>query len=362
VRILLAPDDFAGTLTAVEAAAAITAGWRRTAPDDQLDLAPLSDGGTGFLDVVRSALGGQLQPVRVKGPLGAPVAAQVLIAGDTAYVESAQAVGRHLVPPGEQDPARATSYGVGQLIAAAVDSGVRRVVVGVGGTATNDGGAGALAALGARLEPAPDDVPDLARLERVDLTPARQRLAGVHLVAATDVDHVLAGPQGASVVFGSQKGASPVLVSLLDAALQRWADVAGRPYADGPGAGAGGGLGYALLLLGAVRASGAAMVLDLVNFRARAAQADLLLTGEGSFDWQSLRGKVVSEVARVAQDAGRPCVVLAGRVEVGRREMAALGVEAAYAVPPDGAGAAAGGSAEQALAALAAHVARSWSR
>ncbi|CAN5613579.1 glycerate kinase [soil metagenome] len=361
MRILLAPDDFAGTLTAEEAAAAIAAGWRRTAPDDQLDLAPLSDGGTGFLGVLLTAVGGRLQPVQVTGPLGEQVAAELLVVGDTAYVESARAAGRHLVPPGAQDPARATSYGVGQLIAAAVDSGARRVVVGVGGTATNDGGAGALVALGARLDPAPDGVPALSRLERADLAPARRRLAGVELIAATDVDHVLVGEQGASAIFGPQKGASPELVAQLDAALRRWAEVAGRSAADAPGAGAGGGLGYALMLLGGARVSGAAMVLDLLDVGARAAEADLVVTGEGSFDWQSLRGKVISEVARAAREAGRPCVVLAGRVEVGRREMAALGVEAAYALSPDRAGDPVEGAAAERLAALAAHVAHSWS-
>ncbi|WP_232784449.1 glycerate kinase family protein [Carbonactinospora thermoautotrophica] len=368
VRVLIAPDKFAGTLTAVQAAEAIAAGWRRTAPHDDLDLAPLADGGPGFVEVLHQALGGELISVTVTGPLGEPVPGVVLLTEEdgvrTAYVESAQACGLELVPEDRRDPGATTTYGVGELIAAAVDQGAARIVVGLGGSATNDGGAGLLAALGA--EPA-DRLrrggAALATLDQVDLVAARARVAGVELVAASDVDNPLLGLRGASNVFGPQKGATAEQVHQLDAALTRWAELADRKTADAKGAGAAGGLGYGLLLLGARRVPGIETVLQAVGLPDRAARADLVLTGEGSFDFQSLRGKVVSGVAALAGRYAKPCVVLAGQVKVGRREMGAMGVESAYAVTE------VAGSRQEAMARpaehlerLAARVARTWSR
>jgi glycerate 2-kinase len=362
VRLLLAPDKFAGTLTASEAAEAVAEGWRRVAPDDTLDLAPLSDGGPGFVDVVHAARGGDLVPVTVTGPLGDPVPAVVLLEGETAYVETAQACGLHLVPEHRRDPVRTSTRGVGELLAAAVDAGARRVVLGLGGSATNDGGAGMLAALGAVLDPHPADAVALGELQRVDVGPARARVEGCTLVVASDVDSPLLGIQGASAVFGPQKGADPDRVVRLDAALARWAAVTGGDP-EAAGAGAAGGLGYGLALLGTSRVPGIETVLDLVGLPSRVAGSDLVITGEGALDASSLRGKVVAGVAAVASSRARPCLVLAGRVEAGRRELGAAGVTAAYGVA-DGLDdpALALDRPDRRLADLAASVAREWSR
>jgi len=363
MRVLVAPDKFAGTLTAREAAEAIAAGWQRSAPADELVLAPISDGGPGFVDILHASLGGEVMALTVHGPLGHLVPATLLRAGTDAYVESAQACGLHLVAAEDRDPGAASSFGVGELVRAAVAGGARRVVVGLGGSATNDGGAGLLAALGA--EPAEQlraGGAALAGLSRLDLSAARASLRGVRLLAACDVDNPLLGLRGASAVFGPQKGASAATVLTLDAALAHFADLADPALAEVAGSGAGGGLGYGLLLVGGRFVRGIDTVLDLLDFDASVRAADLVLTGEGAFDAMSLRGKVVSGVARAAQTRGRPAVVLAGRVEVGRREMAAIGVEAAYATMP-GARSTHGlpeRPAEQ-LAELAERVARTWS-
>lgn len=364
MRVLVAPDKFAGTLAAAEAAEAIAAGWRRHAPADQLVLAPLSDGGPGFLDTLHAVLGGRLLAQSVSGPQGEPVPAAVLVAEDTAYVESAQACGLHLVPADRRDTGASTTYGVGELILAAIRSGARRVIVGLGGSATTDGGAGALAALGAR----PADAlrrggAALAGLGAVDVAPARAAVAGVDLVAASDVDNPLLGLRGASNVFGPQKGAGPEQVQALDAALARWAELTDRAVADLPGAGAAGGLGFGLLLLGGRRVPGIATVMEVVGFAAQLPDVDLVLTGEGAFDPSSLRGKVVSGVAAAAAAAARPTVVLAGRVEVGRREQAAAGISGAYAVVDHlAAGEDPLARPAERLADLAERVARTWSR
>ena len=348
MRVLIAPDKFAGTLTAVEAAAAIAEGWRRTVPTDQLVEVPLADGGPGFVGVLHATLGGELVDVRVSGPLGEPVDAEVLVVAGTAYVESAQACGLHLVPE-PRDPRGTTSYGVGELLLAARDAGAQRVVVGLGGSGTNDAGAGLLAALGARaVDVDGADVTDLMRrgggglrrIAAVDLRPALVAVAGLELVVASDVDNPLLGLRGATNGFGPQKGADDATVMELEGSLESFARAVGR-RADGKdpavalGAGAAGGLGYAVLHLGAARVPGIATVLDTVDLAGHVGRADLVLTGEGAFDWQSLHGKVVSGVAEAALAQGRGCVVLAGRVDVGRREYLAVGVSGAYAVLDD---------------------------
>jgi glycerate 2-kinase len=366
MRIVVAPDKFAGTLTATEAAEAIAQGWRRTAPDDELDLVPLSDGGPGFLDVLHSALGGTLQALDVTGPLGAITRADLLVVEDpgpaTAYLEVARASGLHLVEPAARDALGASSYGVGELIAAAVEAGAQRIVVGVGGTASTDGGAGLLAALGAEPREAlirgGGPLADLTG--KVDLSPVRERLDGIELVVASDVDAPLLGPEGAALGFGAQKGADRAAREQLETALRIWAGATDGAVAVKGGAGAGGGIGFGLLLLGATRVPGAQLALDAVGLVDRAKAADLLLTGEGAFDWQSLRGKVVAGVARAGQVAGRPTVVLAGRVEVGRRELSNAGIDAAYGIV-DMPASERGHSAANELAALAARVARTWS-
>jgi glycerate 2-kinase len=362
MRVLIAPDKFAGTLTAVEAAEAISEGWLRRAPDDEMVQVPMADGGPGFCDVLHASLGGDLLSVTVTGPYGAPVPATVLVVGDTAYVESAQACGLHLTPPEQRDPERATSQGVGELLAAAVDAGARRIAVGLGGSATNDGGAGMLAALGAA-----GDVPltagpaGLADVGRVDLEAARKRLAGVTLVAASDVDNPLLGLTGATNVFGPQKGVEEERKQALDAALEAFAVATERKTANAKGAGAAGGLGFGLFLLGGSRTSGVDMVAEAVGLAEQAKTADLLVTGEGAFDFQSRSGKVAYGVALVAGRVLRPCIALAGQVLVGSREMRAMGVESAYSMVDLVGEEAAFAQPRESLARLAERVARTWS-
>jgi glycerate kinase len=375
--VVIAPDSFGGTLSATEAAQAIVRGWRRAAPNDELYALPLADGGTGFLEALRAALGGEPRPLRVTGPLdGELVSAHWLRVGEVAYLEAAQACGLHLVPESRRTPAAAlaaTSRGVGELIAAAaMDPGITRVVVGLGGSACTDGGAGALAALGAApLDETGAVLPDGGgSLARCAALAGRPRCpADSELVLAADVDNPLLGRHGAAEVFGPQKGADRAAVATLDAALARYVEVLAdaahrdaRELASSPGAGAAGGLGAALLALGGTRVSGAALVRKLSGLDAALATADLVLTGEGSFDWQSLRGKLITTVAESAAARGLPCLVLAGQVSVGRREAAAMGVRDAYSVA-EHAGGVAASLADPAgtLAALAEDLASQWS-
>ncbi len=367
--MLIAPDKFAGTLTALQAAEAMAAGWRRRAPDDECVLVPMADGGPGFVDVLHATLGGDLLAVTVRGPLGGSVPGGVLLHERTAFVESAQAVGLQLSPPADRRPEQASSYGVGQLVAAAVDAGAGRVVVGLGGSATTDGGAGLLAALGATADvPLDAGAAGLAGAGSVDLAPARRRLANTEVVIASDVDSPLLGLFGAAKVYGPQKGLSEDRIVAVDALLDRFvvatlgAAPAQRRPADAAGAGAAGGIGFALLLLGGARMPGVSLVADAVGLASAARGSDIVLTGEGSFDFSSRAGKVVHGVAQVAQAALRPCVVLAGRVLVGAREMRALGIESAYDLVELVGEQAALGDAAGSLAALAERTARTWAR
>jgi glycerate kinase len=366
MRVLIAPDKFAGTLTAVEAAEAIAEGWRRQAPDDVLDLAPMADGGPGFVDVLHAALGGDLSAVTVSGPHGSPVPAVVLRVGDTAYVESAQAAGLHLVSDpgsGSGSVETASSAGVGELVLAAVEGGATTVVVGLGGSGTNDGGAGVLAALGATADGVLDGGPAaLAGVTSVDLGPARARLAGVALVAASDVDNPLTGLFGATKTFGPQKGLAEERIAEVDGWLESFAAATDRRTSLEKGAGAAGGIGYALLALGATREPGIGLVAEAVSLAPRARAADLVVTGEGAFDFSSRAGKVPYGVAGIASEALRPCVALAGQVLVGSREMRALGIESAYSLVDLVGEERALGAPADALADLAARVARTWSR
>ena len=354
MRVLIAADSFSGTLTATEATETIAAGWHDHAPGDELTLLPLSDGGPGFLEVVQAALGGDLVSVPVSDPLGRTVPGVFLVrdAGDarTAYVEAAQACGLHLLAEEERDPGRTSSYGAGELVRAALDEGATRVVVGLGGSGTNDGGAGALAALGA------GDPTVLARggaaLGTLDeaalpgLAAARARLRDVELVLACDVDIPLLGFHGTSASYAAGKGATPEGAQQLEAALGHFTDVVAKvaPQAPDlltgeprridrePGAGADGGLGYGLMVLGGRYRPGVETVLETVGFRGLLAGHHLLVTGEGTFDWQSLRGKVVAGVAGVALEYAVPTVVLAGQAHGGRRETMAHGISGTYAV------------------------------
>jgi glycerate kinase len=370
VRVLICPDKFAGTLTAPAAAGAIAAGWHDSAPGDQTVERPLADGGPGFVDVLAHALGGRRVPVPTVDPLGRPAAGEILLVGQAAYVESAHACGLHLLTPEERDPKIASSYGLGLLLAAAVEAGATEVVVGLGGSGVNDAGAGMLAALGA----GPVGVDGTALPYGGAALSAAEGLAGlpqlrqVRLVAATDVDNPLVGLYGATSVYGPQKGATREDVLLLDAALERFSAVLEKGLgvaglATLPGGGAAGGLGAALLALGGRVVSGVGLVTNLIGLETELDAADVVITGEGSFDHQSLRGKVAAGVANGARDRGLPCIVMAGRVETGHRETAAAGVSETYSLVDHF------GSVEKALAQparglreIAARAATQWSR
>ncbi|MFF0314620.1 glycerate kinase [Micromonospora sp. NPDC005252] len=379
MRVLLCPDKFAGTLPAPEVAAAVADGWRSVADGDDLLIRPLADGGPGFVEVLAEALGGRRVTVSTVDPLGRPAAGEILLTADgtTAYLESAQACGLHLLSAAERDPKTTTSYGLGLLVTAAVESGARTVVIGLGGSATNDAGAGMLTALGATpLDATGAALPyGGAALALVDALDGAPRLRGARLVAATDVDNPLLGLHGASNVFGPQKGADRADVLLLDAALERFAavlerDLPGCPPGLGalPGGGAAGGLGAAILALGGACESGIGLVTRATRLDAALDTADLVITGEGSFDHQSLRGKVVAGVAGAARDRGVPCVVVAGQVSTGRREAASAGVTDAYSLVEHFGGEQAGGldaalsRPADGLRELGARLARQWSR
>ncbi len=364
MRVVFAPDKFAGTLSAVEAAAAMARGWSRRAPDDELVQIPMSDGGPGFVDVLHTALGGELHATTVTGPYGEPTPAAVLVVGGAAYVESAQAVGLHLTPPEDRDPERAHTRGLGELLGEALATGARRIVIGLGGSATNDGGAGMLAALGATAEGGALDAgpAGLAELTAVDLEPVRSRFSGVELVMASDVDNPLLGINGATKIYGPQKGLPEERLVTVDGWLQRFAEVTDRKLAAQKGGGAAGGLGFALMLLGASRTPGVTLVSDAVGLSGHLEKADLAVTGEGAFDFSSRSGKVPYGVAEVATRSLVPCIALAGQVLVGSREMRALGVESAYSLVDLVGEERAMGAPADALADLAERTARTWSR
>ncbi|MBA2574287.1 MAG: glycerate kinase [Nocardioidaceae bacterium] len=362
MRVLVAPDSFGGTLTAAEAAQAIAEGWQRRAPTDVLSLAPMSDGGPDFVDVLYASLGGELLSITATDSYGEETPAAVLMVEDTAYVEAAQACGLSLSE--RRDPERATSYGVGQLVGAAIDEGARRVVVGLGGLGSNDGGAGALAALGATAEPAgalKGGPQALELLTSVDLAAARDRCAGVEITIASDVDSPLLGLRGTTNLGGPDKGVDPDRLHHVDAQLERLATATDRPAAIAKGAGAGGGLAFGLMLLGGSRRDGVDLVAEALGLPALARSADLVVTGEGSFDFSSRSGQVAYGVARIAGEAIRPCIALAGQVLVGSREMRALGIESAYSVVDTAGFDAAFAEPAASLSALAERVARTWS-
>jgi glycerate kinase len=329
MRILVAPDKFRGTLTAAEAARAIATGWRRARRDDEVEEVPLADGGEGTLDVLVEAFGGERRSQTVTGPLGEPVVADLgLIERDgnpLAVVEMSRASGLHLVPDERRDPTRTTTRGTGELLRSACRA-AEDVLVCIGGSATNDGGAGMAQALGVRLldaagrELAPGGAA-LLGLDRIDAAGLDPAAARARVSVACDVDNPLTGPSGASAVYGPQKGASPDDVALLDRALGRLADVIRRDLGvdvrEVPGAGAAGGLGAGLVaFLGASLRPGIDVVMNAAGFAERLERADLVITGEGALDEQSLHGKVPAGVLRRAREAGTQVVILCGRSQV----------------------------------------------
>ena len=326
VRVLIAPDCFGDSLTAAQAAAAIADGWRSARPADTVTLAPQSDGGPGFVQVLAARPGVQLRRARVSGPLHEEIEADWAFepATGTAYIECAQACGLARLgrPPGVGTALAAHSHGVGQLIDAALHAGAGTLVVGLGGSACTDGGRAMVEALGGEAPGGP--------------ATAMRRLAGVRVIAATDVDNPLLGRDGAARVFGPQKGADPATVERLERRLAGWAreleDACGRSIATLPGAGAAGGLGAALLALGGSRQSGADVIAAHTGLEEAIAGADLIVTGEGRLDAQSLHGKVVGTLGRRAQRFGVPVLVLAGQVSLPAATLAGAGLHAAHSL------------------------------
>lgn len=363
LRVLVAPDSFKGTLTSVQVANAIATGWRRSRPDDEIRLAPLADGGEGTLVAIEAAGGWSRRLASVHGPLGRPARAAWLarIDDSAAFVEMAQASGLSMLHPRERDAWNATSLGTGETLRTVIDQGVRDIVLGIGGSASTDGGAGLLRGLGARIDP------DLTTVDLEDLDP---RLIEVSLRVACDVSNPLLGPSGAAAVYGPQKGATPELVQALDARLARFADalwaVALRDDRTTPGAGAAGGVGFALLSITARFKSlelvpGVDLVMDATGFDDALAGSDLVITGEGRVDDQTAFGKTAMGVARRAQSAGVRCIALGGTVTAnGREALAPVGAEAVAVhetpIPLDEAIAAGAAPIEAAAEALAARV------
>lgn len=345
-HVIIAPDKFKGTLTAAQVAAHVAAGLEKARPGIETVQIPVADGGDGTVDAAVAA-GYRPVEIGVRGPTGHPVTATFAFNGTTAIVEAAQACGLSLLPGGQFAPLTATSRGVGELMLAAARMKARRIVLGLGGSATNDGGAGLVRALGVRMfDDEHNELPPggsaLARLQSLDLSRARD-LADIEIVVATDVDNPLLGPSGAVTVYGPQKGASPEDVELLEAALTRWADLVeadlGHTFRDRPGAGAAGGLAFAALaFLGATVEPGISLLLDLVSFSTRLDGARLVVTGEGSLDHQSLHGKAPVGVASRAARSDVPVVAVAGVSSLSSEQLAAVHIERGYAlndVEPD---------------------------
>lgn len=341
-HVVVAPDKFKGSLSAAEVAAGVAAGLARGGFAGGIEVLPVADGGDGTVATALSA-GFRRVELGVRGPVGKNVTASYALRDDTAVIEAAQACGLTLLPAGSLAPLTATSRGVGELILTASRMGAKRIVLGVGGVATTDGGAGLLQALGARLtdekgRELPPGGAALARLATLDLARLKD-LSGVEFLLASDVDNPLLGPSGAAAVYAPQKGASLDEVQLLEAGLRRWADVTEAvadgpvPVRDAPGAGAAGGIGFAaLLFLGARMRPGIELLLELASFGPRLDGARLVITGEGSLDSQTLRGKAPVGVARAtaAHDPAIPVVAVAGRCTLTPDELRAAGIARAY--------------------------------
>ena len=340
-RVLLAPDKFKGSLTAAEVADHLATGIRSVRPDVEVVVVPVSDGGDGLLDAAQRS-GFELVPVRASGPTG--------LAGDTSYarrgaeavIEMAEVCGLGRLPGDVLAPATASSRGVGEVVAAALDAGCTQILLGVGGSASTDGGAGMVRALGAEiLDAAGTELEDgggaLAKVARLDLAGLHRGLAKATIAVASDVDNPLTGPTGAAAVYGPQKGADPELVSSLDESMARWADAVaeatGHDLRDQPGAGAAGGVGFgAIAVLGASLRPGAEVVQELTGFQDALVGADLVVTGEGSLDSQTLHGKAPAAVAAAARAAGVPTIAVAGRCLLDQATLDAAGIGTAYAL------------------------------
>ncbi len=340
-RVLIAADKFKGSLTAVQVAERVTAGLRRVVPDLEIESLPVADGGDGTVAAAVAA-GFERREVAVAGPLGQETTAAFAVRGETAVVEMAEASGLQRLPAGVFAPLTASTYGSGELLRAALDAGARTIVFGVGGSATTDGGAGMLSALGARFldadgEPVAPGGAGLADLASADLSGLDPRFASVEFILASDVDNPLTGPKGAPAVYGPQKGASPDDVEALDTALAHYAKVLeeavgakAAEYAASPGAGAAGGIGYGALLLGARFRPGIDVMLDVLGFAPALEWADLVITGEGSLDEQTLHGKAPAGVAAAARAKDKEVVAVCGRLALPPEALGRAGIRRVY--------------------------------
>lgn len=346
MRIVIAPDSFKGSISALGIAMAMKEGALRIFPDADIAEIPIADGGEGTVEALVDATKGSFLTSVVRGPLGAPVAARWGVLGDgkTAVIEMAAASGLPLLAKEERDPLRASTYGTGQLLMEALDAGMTRVIMGIGGSATNDGGTGFAAALGARfLDASGKELPPggaaLASLHAVDLSGLDPRLKHISLQVACDVDNPLCGTKGASAVFGPQKGATPVMVEELDRALHQYGTVAanatGRGIMHIAGAGAAGGLGAALLFFTpAALKPGVEIVLEALDFDRLVSTASFVITGEGNTDFQTAFGKAPVGVARAAKKYGIPVFCLSGGLGKGYQDIFSQGIDAAAVCLP----------------------------
>lgn len=346
MKIVIAPDSYKESLSALEAANAIERGFKMIFPDAVYNKMPMADGGEGTVQSLVDATNGKIEERTVTGPLGKPVKAFFGLMGDgeTAVIEMAAASGLHLVPTEDRNPLTTSTKGTGELISAALDLGVQHIIIGLGGSATNDGGAGMIQALGGRLlDEAGKDIGDgggaLAQLAVIDLAGLDNRLKDVRVEVACDVDNPLTGPRGASAIFGPQKGATPDIVELLDKNLSHFADIAekalGKSFRDIEGVGAAGGLGASLLaFLNADLKRGIDIVLHAVDFEEAVKDADLVITGEGRIDSQTIYGKTPIGVAKAAKKYGVPVIGLAGSLSQDSDVVYEHGIDVLFSIVP----------------------------
>ena len=344
MKIVIAPDSFKECLTALEVAQAIEEGILSVMPDAECIKVPVADGGEGTVRSLVDATGGQLLQCTVTGPLGEPVTAALGLLGDreTAVIEMAEASGLALVPPDKRNPLHTTTYGTGELISKALDLGARQLIIGIGGSATNDGGIGMMQALGVRFldkagQPVPPGGAGLLLLDQIDTSNLDQRLADVNCRVACDVNNPLTGPSGASHIFGPQKGATPEQVALLDRALMHYDQLLqcqlGKNVGLVPGAGAAGGMGAALLaFLNTSLQPGIEIVMEAVDLVGQLQGADLVITGEGRIDGQTVCGKTPVGVSRLAKASGLPVIAIAGCLGDGHERIHSEGIDALFPV------------------------------
>lgn len=346
MKIVIAPDSFKGSLTALQVSDAVEEGFKRIFPDAQMEKVPMADGGEGTVQSLVDATGGQLLTETVTGPLGGKVEADYGILGDgvTAVIEMAAASGLPLVPLDKRNPMLTTTYGTGELIKAALERGCRKFIIGIGGSATTDGGAGVAQALGVKLlDASGKDIPfggiGLSKLAKIDMSTMDERIAETETVVACDVDNPLTGPRGAAHVYSPQKGATPEQVELLDKYLGHFADIVkrdlGKDVKEAPGAGAAGGLGAGLMaFLNAELKLGIDIVISASNLRERMQGADLVITGEGQLDEQTAYGKTPTGVSKVAKQMDIPVLAIAGGIAPGAETSYQEGIDAMMSIAP----------------------------